>query len=166
MDNAARAELPAEKGQRYAALRVEIAAVITAEPNIIARYATASSLLAQAFPDRFFWTGFYIVDPDKPNELVVGPYQGTLGCLRIPFGKGVCGACAAQRESIIVADVHEFPGHIACDGRSNSEIVIPVFDRTGVLVAVLDVDSTQFNAFDATDQSGLEAICADLLTIA
>jgi GAF domain-containing protein len=156
--------LPAEKAQRYAALRSEIAAVIAGEPNITARYASASSLLAQAFPDRFFWTGFYIVDPDKHNELVVGPYQGTLGCLRIPFGRGVCGACAAQRESIIVPDVHAFPGHIACDSRSNSEIVTPVFNRTGALAAVLDVDSTQYNAFDAADQCGLKAICADLLT--
>ncbi|MBI3440045.1 MAG: GAF domain-containing protein [Proteobacteria bacterium] len=158
--------LPDDKTQRYAALRAEIAAVIAGEPNITARYATAASLLAQAFPDRFFWTGFYVVDPDKKNELVVGPYQGTLGCLRIPLGKGVCGVCATQRESIIVPDVHAFPGHIACDSRSNSEIVTPVFDKNGVLAAVLDVDSTQFDAFDAVDQSGLEAICAELLTIA
>jgi GAF domain-containing protein len=118
---AARAELPAGKAARYAALRAEIAAVIAGEPNITARYATVGSLLAQAFPDRFFWTGFYVVAPDKPRELVVGPYQGTLGCLRIPFGKGVCGACAERGESIIVPDVHAFPGHIACDSRSNSE---------------------------------------------
>lgn len=165
MENAARAELPIDKSERYAALRAEIAAVIAGERNIVARYASASSLLAQAFPDRFFWTGFYVVDPDKPNELVVGPYQGTLGCLRIPFGKGVCGACAAQCASIIVPDVHAFPGHIACDSRSNSEIVAPVFDRSGALVAVLDVDSTQFDAFDETDRRGLEAICADLLRL-
>ncbi len=165
MESAARAELPAEKAERYAALRAEIAAVIAGETNIIARYASASSLLAQAFPDRFFWTGFYVVAPDKPNELVVGPYQGTLGCLRIPFGKGVCGACAAQRRSMIVPDVHAFPGHIACDNRSNSEIVTPVFDRSGALAAVLDIDSTQFDAFDETDLRGLEAICADLLTL-
>src|SRR6185312_924867 len=161
MESTARTELPADKAQHYAALRAEIAAVIAGEPNIVARYASASSLLAQAFPDRFFWTGFYFVDPDKNNELVIGPYQGTLGCLRIPFGKGVCGACAAKRESIIVPDVHTFPGHIACDSRSNSEIVTPVFDRSGALVAVLDVDSTQFDAFDETDLRGLEAICAD-----
>jgi GAF domain-containing protein len=162
---AERAPLPEHKAERYAALRAEIAAVIAGEPNIIARYASAASLLAQAFPDRFFWTGFYLVDPDKKDELVIGPYQGTLGCLRIPFGKGVCGACAARRESIIAPDVHAFPGHIACDSRSNSEIVTPVFDRSGALAAVLDVDSTQFDAFDADDQRGLEAICADLLTI-
>jgi len=165
MAEAQRAELPAGKAERYAALRAEIAAVIAGEPNVTARYATAVSLLAQAFPDRFFWTGFYVVDPDKPEELVVGPYQGTLGCLRIPFGKGVCGAAAAKRETVIVADVHAFPGHIACDSRSNSEIVVPVFNTTGALAAVFDADSTQFNAFDETDRAGLEAICADLLTL-
>lgn len=165
MAEAQRAELPADKRERYAALRAEIGAVIRGEPNITARYATAASLLTQAFPERFFWTGFYIVDPDKQSELVVGPYQGTLGCLRIPIGKGVCGAAAQQRATIIVPDVHAFPGHIACDSRSNSEIVTPVFDKTGALAAVLDVDSTQFNAFDEIDQAGLEAICADLLTL-
>jgi GAF domain-containing protein len=165
MAEAQRAELPDGKAERYAALRGEIAAVIAGEPNRTARYATASSLLAEAFPDRFFWTGFYLVDEAKPDELVVGPYQGTLGCLRIPFGKGVCGAAAAKRESIIVPDVHAFPGHIACDSRSNSEIVTPVFDKSGALAAILDVDSTQFNAFDDIDQAGLEAICGDLLTL-
>jgi L-methionine (R)-S-oxide reductase len=165
MAEAQRAELPAEKSQRYAALRAEIGAVIAGEPNRTARYATAASLLAQAFPDRFFWTGFYVVDEAKPDELVVGPYQGTLGCLRIPFGKGVCGAAAAQRRTILVPDVNSFPGHIACDSRSNSEIVTPVLDKAGALAAVLDVDSTQFAAFDTVDQAGLEAICGDLLTL-
>lgn len=164
MAEAARAELPADKAERYAALRQEIAAVIAGEPNRTARYATAASLLAQAFPARFFWTGFYLVDETKGDELVVGPYQGTLGCLRITFGKGVCGVAAARRETIFVPDVHAFPGHIACDNRSNSEIVVPIFDADGNLAAVLDVDSTQFNAFDAIDQAGLEAICRDLLT--
>jgi GAF domain-containing protein len=164
MVETARAPLPEGKAERYAALRAEIAAVIAGEPNRVARYASAASLLAQAFPDRFFWTGFYLVDDAKPDELVIGPYQGTLGCLRIPFGKGVCGAAAAQRETILVPDVHAFPGHIACDSRSNSEIVTPVFDKSGALCAVLDIDSTQFHAFDAVDRAGLEAICGDLLT--
>ncbi len=159
-------ELPSDKSERYRALRAELAAVIAGEHNRIARYATATCLLAQAFPERFFWTGFYLVDPAKGDELVVGPYQGTLGCLRIAFGKGVCGAAAAKRETVIVPDVHAFPGHIACDSRSNSEIVVPVFDATGALAAVLDVDSTAFDTFDAADRAGLEAICADLLTLA
>ena len=105
-----------------------------------------------------------MVDPLKPGELVVGPYQGTLGCLRIPFGKGVCGACADRKESIIVPDVHAFPGHIACDSRTNSEIVVPVFDANGALVAILDVDSEQPDAFDEVDRLGLENICRTLLT--
>ena len=131
MAEAERAPLPDEKSARYAALRAEIAAVIAGEPSRTARYATAASLLREAFGARFFWVGFYLVDEAKPDELVVGPYQGTLGCLRIPFGKGVCGAAAARRETIVVPDVHAFPGHIACDSRSNSEIVTPVFDAEG-----------------------------------
>jgi len=165
MAEALRAQLPADKAERYAAVRREIAAVIAGEPSRIARYATVASMLAHAFPDRFFWTGFYLVGADRCDELVVGPYQGTLGCLRIPFGKGVCGTAAATRKSIVVPDVHAFPGHIACDSRSNSEIVVPVFDAAGALAAVLDIDSTEFDAFDAVDQDGLEAICAALLTV-
>ena len=140
----------------------QIAAVIEGETSVTARYATAACLLNEAF-DYFFWTGFYLVDPLKPTELVVGPYQGTLGCLRIPFGRGVCGACAQKGETIIVKDVHEFPGHIACDSRSNSEIVVPVFDKDGKLLAVLDVDSTELASFDEDDKAGLERICKGLL---
>jgi GAF domain-containing protein len=125
--------------------------------------ATASCLLSLAFPDTFFWTGFYVVDPHKPEELVVGPYQGTLGCLRTPFSRGVCGACARGQKTIIVPNVHDFPGHIACDSQTNSEIVVPVFDTSGALFAVLDVDSTQLDSFDDVDRAGLEAICAGLL---
>lgn len=153
----------AERRERYRELRDEIAALAAGETYRPARYASAACLLAEAFRPRFFWTGFYVVDPLKPGELVVGPYQGTLGCLRIPFGKGVCGACATREETIIVPDVHAFPGHIACDSRSNSEIVVPVFDPQGRLAAVLDVDSEQYDAFDAIDAEGLEAICAVLL---
>lgn len=153
-----------DRAGQYRDLKVEIEAVVAGESYVPARYASAACLLSQAFSPRFFWTGFYVVDPLKPTELVVGPYQGTLGCLRIPFGKGVCGACADQKQSIIVADVHAFPGHIACDSRTNSEIVVPVFDAQGALAAVLDVDSEQPDAFDETDRLGLEAICSRLLT--
>jgi GAF domain-containing protein len=154
--------LSADKATAYAELAVEVAAVIAGETSRTARYATTASLLVSAFGERFFWCGFYEVDPRKPTELVVGPYQGTLGCLRIPFGKGVCGACAVKCETIIVPDVHAFPGHIACDSRSNSEIVVPVFDA-GRLVAVLDIDSVSFDAFDEIDARGLERICAAML---
>lgn len=147
------------KSDRYAEVAREIAAVLDGEPNLIARMATVSNLLHHAF-DHYFWTGFYLVDSGKPDELVIGPYQGTLGCLRIPFLKGVCGACATQRMTIIVPDVHEFPGHIACDSRSESEIVVPVFDKSGALIAVFDVDSDQKAQFDADDKDGLEAILA------
>jgi GAF domain-containing protein len=164
MAEAALADLPADKPGRYRALRKEIIAVVRGEPSMTARYATAACLLRQAFPETYFWVGFYIVDPQKPEELVVGPYQGTLGCLRIPFGKGVCGAAAQARQTIIVPDVEAFPGHIACDSRSRSEIVVPVFDANGALTAVLDVDSTLLAAFDQDDAAGLEAIMADLLT--
>ena len=153
-----------DRDQIYADLKDEILSVVSGETYIPARYATASCMLAEAFRPRFFWTGFYVVDPEKPEELVVGPYQGTLGCLRIPFGKGVCGTCAATRETQLVPDVHAFPGHIACDSRSNSEIVVPVKDKDGKLVAVLDIDSTDYNAFDEVDQKWLEAICMELLT--
>ena len=150
-------ERPADKSERYAEVAQEIAAVLDGEPNRTARMATVASMLADAFP-QFFWTGFYGVDPDRPDELVVGPYQGTLGCLRIAFGKGVCGTAAAERRTVIVPDVHAFEGHIACDSRSNSEIVLPVLDGAGALIAVLDVDSTAFGAFDDTDALWLERI--------
>ena len=151
------------KSQRYSDVAREISAVIEGEPSRTARMATASCLLSLAFPETYFWTGFYVVDPNKTQELVVGPYQGTLGCLRIPFSRGVCGACAAQKQTIIVPDVHAFPGHIACDSQTNSEIVVPVFDDKGGLFAVLDVDSTKLDSFDADDQAGLEVICKTLL---
>ena len=153
-----------DKAARYRELKAEIESVVSGETSITARYATASCILSQAFAPRFFWTGFYVVDPLKDAELVVSPYQGTLGCLRIPFGKGVCGHVASSREPVIVPDVHAFPGHIACDSASNSEIVVPVFDANGELAAVLDVDSTELDAFDQVDQEGLVAICDTLLT--
>lgn len=154
-----------DKAEVYRDLKAEIESVVKGETSVTARYATASCILAQAFRPRFFWTGFYVVDPLKERELVVGPYQGTLGCLRIPFGKGVCGHVAATEEPIIVPDVHAFPGHIACDSATNSEIVLPVFDKDGQLAAVLDVDSTEPDAFDEIDREGLAAICEILLVV-
>lgn len=146
-----------DKAERYRDVAEEIAAVLDGEANLVARMATVSNLLHHAF-DHYFWTGFYLVDPEKERELVIGPYQGTLGCLRIPFSKGVCGACATRGETIIVDDVHDFPGHIACDSRSESEIVVPVFDRSGRLFAVFDVDSDRKAQFDGDDREALERI--------
>jgi L-methionine (R)-S-oxide reductase len=149
--------LSGSKAELYAQAAQEIAAVLDGEPNLTARMATVASMLAATF-DHYFWTGFYVVDPDKPREMVVGPYQGTLGCLRIAFGRGVCGAVAETGRTQIVEDVHAFPDHIACDARSRSELVAPVFDRAGALIAVFDVDSDRVAAFDAVDARGLEAI--------
>jgi len=149
--------LPDAKAARYGAVAEEIAAVLDGEPNLTARMATVASMLAASFDD-YFWTGFYVVDPQKADELVVGPYQGTLGCLRIAFGRGVCGTAAATRTTQVVDDVGAFPGHIACDSRSVSEIVVPVLDREGRLIAVFDVDSTRPAAFDGLDAQWLEAI--------
>ena len=156
--------LPADKAARYGAVAEEIAAVLDGEPNLTARMATVASMLAATF-DSYFWTGFYVVDPDRPRELVVGPYQGSLGCLRIAYGRGVCGAAAETGKTQVVADVHAFPGHIACDGRSASEIVVPVFGKAGELIAVFDVDSAQLAAFDETDAAWLETILKDTFSV-
>jgi GAF domain-containing protein len=116
--------------------------------------ATLSALLHHGFG--FLWTGFYrVVSPDL---LRVGPYQGTLGCLEIALGKGVCGTAAAERRTVLVPDVNQFPGHITCDARSRSEIVVPVFGPEGELLAVLDIDSERANTFDADDEAGLERL--------
>jgi len=120
----------------------------------IALMSTINSVLANRFP-HFFWTGFYRVCGDR---LVVGPYMGTVGCLQIEFGQGVCGTAAQRRQTVIVPDVSQFPGHIACDPNSKSEIVVPVFGPAEELIAVLDVDSDQIDAFDEEDARGLERI--------
>ena len=155
MNHVLRADRPADKDARYAELAQEIAAVLEGEPNRIARMATVASMLHDAMP-AFFWTGFYLMD--GPDELVVGPYQGTPGCLRIRLGQGVCGVAAETRRIQIVPDVDAFPGHIACDSRSRSEIVLPVLDASGALLGVFDVDSTELAAFDETDARWLGEI--------
>lgn len=160
----ARTDRPSDKAARYLEVEEEILAVLEGEPNVTARMATVASMLADAFA-QYFWTGFYVVAPDKEDELVVGPYQGTLGCLRIAFGRGVCGTAAATRQTQLVEDVHAFPGHIACDSRSASEIVVPVLDASGALIAVLDVDATTPAAFDTEDQVALERLMAKVFAV-
>jgi GAF domain-containing protein len=139
-----------DKSRAYAELDGHVRAVLDGVDDPITAMSTVSSLVHHAFAH--LWTGFYLV---APGLLRVGPYQGTLGCLEIPFGKGVCGTAAAEERTVIVADVSAFPGHISCDGRSRSEIVLPVKDRRGVLVSVFDVDSERVAAFDAADERGL-----------
>jgi GAF domain-containing protein len=147
------------KAATYERVIRDIDATVAGETDLLAAMATVVCLLHQAF-DAYFWTGFY--RRSGPDQLIVGPYQGSLGCLHISFERGVCGACARSRQTIIVRDVHQFPGHIACDARSNSEIVVPVFDRAGQLMAVFDVDSEQYGAFDEVDRAYLERIMARL----
>lgn len=144
-----------DKAKAYRQLQQHVDGVLEGIDDEVAAMATISCLVHHAFGH--LWTGFYRVV--KPGELLrVGPYQGTLGCLEIRFGRGVCGAAAATRKTQVVPDVHAFPGHIACDGRSASEIVVPVLDAAGALIAVFDVDSEQKGAFDEVDARGLEAL--------
>jgi len=148
-----------QKEETYQRVTKEIRATLEGEMDLIASMATIACLLHHSF-DYFFWTGFYRVV--APGKLLVGPYQGTLGCLHISFDRGVCGAAARREATIIVPDVHQFPGHIACDSNSKSEIVVPVFDGQGDLIAVLDVDSAEYDAFDEVDKRYLEEIVAFL----
>ncbi|HEX6203323.1 MAG TPA: GAF domain-containing protein [Thermoanaerobaculia bacterium] len=147
------------KRQRYERLEGEIAAVLEGIDDPVTVLSTAACLIHQALPAAS-WTGFYRVV--APRLLRVGPYQGPLGCLEIPFDKGVCGAAARERRPQVVPDVDAFPGHIACDTAARSEIVVPVDDAAGGLVAVLDVDSHQPAAFDEEDREGLERVVAVL----
>ncbi len=144
------------KGEAYDVLAESLEAVLAGLTDPIAAMATLSALLHHGFGH--LWTGFYRVV--APDLLRVGPYQGTLGCLEIPFGKGVCGAAALERRTVLVPDVHAFPGHITCDARSRSEIVVPVFDAAGALLAVLDIDADRPDAFDDEDRVRLESLVA------
>jgi GAF domain-containing protein len=142
------------KEEQYESLLPQIGAMLSAEEDLIANLGNVSAALKQQFG--WLWTGFYLV---KQDELVLGPFQGPVACTRIRKGKGVCGTSWAEARTIIVPDVDRFPGHIACSSLSKSEIVIPLF-RNGHVAGILDVDSEQLNAFDATDQQYLERIAA------
>ena len=145
------------KPQAYEELDAHVRAVLAGVDDRVTAMATISCLVHHAFGH--LWTGFYrVVEPGR--LLRVGPYQGTLGCLEIAFGRGVCGTAAAEGRTVVVEDVHAFPGHIACDSASASEIVVPVFDAADRLIAVLDVDSTIPSAFDHVDREHLETIVA------
>jgi GAF domain-containing protein len=141
------------KPRAYSLLHAHVAGVMAGIEDEIAGMATVASLVHHAFGH--LWTGFYRVV--APDLLRIGPYQGTLGCLEIAFGQGVCGTAAATGKSQVVPDVSRYPGHITCDAGARSEIVIPVFDARGALIAVFDVDSARVDAFDEEDRRGLEA---------
>lgn len=141
------------RAELYEALFPQIEALVATESDLIANLSNVAAALKEAFG--FFWVGFYMV---KEGQLVLGPFQGPIACTRIPFHKGVCGACYTRQETIIVPDVEEFPGHIACSSASKSEVVVPVFHRNGTVAMVLDVDSDQLNDFSQADADGLEKI--------
>lgn len=139
----------ASKKEKYDTLIPQIAALVEGEPDVYANLANIAGALNSTF--NFFWVGFYLT---KGNQLVLGPFQGPIACTRIDFDKGVCGACYTRKEVMIVPDVEQFPGHIACSSDSKSEIVLPAF-KNGEVFLVLDVDSDQLNDFDEADKDGL-----------
>ena len=149
----------ASKEEKYKSLLPQIESLITGEPDLVANLANTAAALKETF--NFFWVGFYIV---KNNELVLGPFQGPIACTRIGLGKGVCGTSWKEKKTIIVPNVDEFPGHIACSSASKSEIVVPVFNKQNEVIMVLDVDSDQLNSFDSTDQRFLEQVVSALVS--
>lgn len=140
------------KIEKYETLYKQLQSLLSGETDQIANMANMAALIHETFG--FWWTGFYIV---KKDQLVLGPFQGPIACTRIPYGKGVCGTSWHRQETIVVPDVHEFPGHIACSSLSRSEIVVPIF-RDGKVRAVLDIDSKELATFDNTDKEWLERI--------
>ncbi|WP_242303130.1 GAF domain-containing protein [Bacillus cereus group sp. BfR-BA-01495] len=144
--------------QQYETVIKQLDALLTGESNVVANLSNASALLNQ-FLDRVNWVGFYVTEG---NQLVLGPFQGMPACVRIPFGRGVCGVAAETKTTQLVADVHQFPGHIACDSASNSEIVVPII-KDGNVIGVLDIDSPEKNRFDEVDHRYLEKFVETLL---
>lgn len=145
---------PDTREESYALLLRQLKELVEGEPNRIANLANAAALLRQ-FLDDINWVGFYLLED---GELVLGPFQGLPACVRIPVGKGVCGTAVSLEETVVVDDVHQFPGHIACDSASNSEIVVPLLSG-GQIIGILDIDSPRFGRFDSTDRHYLTAFC-------
>lgn len=141
-----------DKQSRYRELLSQIEVFANADDNPISVLSNCAAVMKVVFPKEYFWVGFYIVDG---NELILGPFQGTPACTRIKYGRGVCGSAWKERRSLVVDDVEEFPGHIACSSLSKSEIVVPLFSE-GVVVGEIDIDSTELSTFDVTDRKYLE----------
>lgn len=149
------------KNERYELLLRQIDSLISGEKNETAVLANVSAAMATAFPN-WLWTGFYLV---RDGELLVGPFQGPVACYHIKKGRGVCGSSWERRETIVVPDVEEFPGHIACSSLSRSEIVVPIFNKDNEVVGVLDVDSPELNTFDEVDKVNMERVVAKIANI-
>lgn len=171
-----------DKTKQYQTLSAQVAALVSGETDEVGVLANVAAALKETFPERFFWVGFYLIKrkfpipsgaiatPPPSGEgwegaakrelecLRLGPFQGPVACYTIPYGKGVCGSAWKEQRTLVVPDVEQFPGHIACSSLSRSEIVVPVFDGTGQVRGVLDIDSRDLNAFDQTDQEWLERI--------
>ncbi|HOY47858.1 MAG TPA: GAF domain-containing protein [Flavobacteriales bacterium] len=145
---------PTDRLKRYQELNTQLAALLSGEKDEIACLANTSAAITEAF--QFHWVGFYRVDG---NNLVLGPFQGPVACSRIEHGKGVCGKAWKNNQTVCVENVHEFPGHIACSLLSQSEIVVPIRNQSGVVCAVLDIDSSELADFSEVDQAGLEILC-------
>ncbi|WP_186105748.1 GAF domain-containing protein [Burkholderia gladioli] len=152
----------ATKSELYETLVAQARSLIESETDLVANAANFSSLVYHSL-EGLNWAGFYLFDG---AELVVGPFQGKPACVRIPLGKGVCGTAARTRETQVVRDVHEFPGHIACDSASQSEIVVPLVANDGALIGVWDVDSPELARFDDEDRRGMEALCRVFVELA
>ncbi len=151
-----------DKAGVYAQILPQIEAIVSAETDTVANMANVSAVLKEAFG--FWWVGFYIVkgETEGGQELVLGPFQGPLACTRIKKGRGVCGTAWADKSTVIVPDVEQFPGHIACSSLSRSEIVVPVFAADGSVMAVLDIDSEHLSAFDVVDKEWLEKMLSQI----
>ena len=147
------------KEEKYQLLTEQIRALTAGETDLVAKMANVAAAIHEEMG--FFWTGFYRV---VGEELILGPFQGPVACMHIPFGRGVCGSAWKQRTTLVVPDVEKFPGHIACSSLSRSEIVVPVFSPDGEIVAVLDIDSKELGTFDEIDRQHLETICRFLFT--
>ena len=148
------------KEEKYTSLLPQLKALVEGEEDMIANLANITAVLKQTFG--FYWVGFYLI---KKNELVLGPFQGTLACTRIAFGKGVCGTAWKEAKTIIVDDVDKFPGHIACSSASKSEIVIPIYNSQKKVIAVLDIDEDKYACFNETDKLHLEKIATLISSI-
>lgn len=148
------------KEDKYKSILPQINSLIEGEANFIANISNITSVIKHSF-DNFLWVGFYFLDNKNQNELVLGPFQGRVACTRIALGKGVCGTSAEKKETVIVDDVDNFPGHIVCDSLSKSEIVVPII-KNNVTIGVLDIDSDVLNNFDETDKKYLKELIANI----
>ena len=147
--------------EKYQNLLLQVRGLADGETNAVGALTNITAAMRESFPERFFWVGFYVVNPDR-THLLLGPFQGPVACYRIKYGRGVCGTAWERNETIIVEDVEKFPGHIACSSLSRSEIVVPIRSEDGSVVAVLDSDSDRLDTFNETDKEWLEAIVKEI----